>query len=387
MTTRAVYRMRPLEIAVGWVPGHVTAPFMISGAGREPRDALDDILRSALLRAPCVVAFSGGRDSSVILAAATAVARREGLADPIPVTRWHPGLKAADEESWQRRVVDHLQLVQWHRVRLDGQLDLIGPYARRVLKRHGLVWPSAAHAMLPVMDAAGEGTVLTGEGGDEVFGVHRITPLSRIRAGDRSRAALREAAVAFAPSRLRAAATTRRLDQVLPTWLRPVARDAVRPLLVADEVDGPLRLRASLRRLLSRRAWVVGRATLDQLADDAGVACRHPFMEPSFVGAVADVSAPLGFPDRTTALETLFADLLPGDVLRRQSKAVFNAALFHDDARAFAASWDGDGIDHDLVDADRLRVEWVGDHPSALSGPLLQVAWLDDSQTHPAAGP
>ena len=50
----------------------------------DPRPTLERILLGALQRAPCVVAFSGGRDSSALLAEATRVARVHGLEDPVP---------------------------------------------------------------------------------------------------------------------------------------------------------------------------------------------------------------------------------------------------------------------------------------------------------------
>ena len=72
-------------------------------AARTPREALDDAIRPALVDGPCYVTFSGGRDSSAVLAAATALARREGHALPVPVTRVYPDLPDTDESDWQRR--------------------------------------------------------------------------------------------------------------------------------------------------------------------------------------------------------------------------------------------------------------------------------------------
>ena len=51
----------------------------------------------ALRRPPCLVSFSGGLDSSALLAVATAVARREGLDDPVPATLVVPGSPESDE--------------------------------------------------------------------------------------------------------------------------------------------------------------------------------------------------------------------------------------------------------------------------------------------------
>ena len=71
----------------------------------EPSAALERAVLPALLRPPCVVSFSGGRDSSLVLAAAVAVARSEGLAAPIPITVRFPASAESDEQEWQERVV------------------------------------------------------------------------------------------------------------------------------------------------------------------------------------------------------------------------------------------------------------------------------------------
>src|SRR5215212_1324990 len=51
-----------------------------------PLEALEEAVLPALTQPPCLVSFSGGRDSSSVLAAATRAARREGLPAPVPVT-------------------------------------------------------------------------------------------------------------------------------------------------------------------------------------------------------------------------------------------------------------------------------------------------------------
>jgi asparagine synthase (glutamine-hydrolysing) len=50
------------------------------------RDALENAMLPALRRSPCFVSFSGGRDSSAVLAVAVEVARRHGLPEPVPAT-------------------------------------------------------------------------------------------------------------------------------------------------------------------------------------------------------------------------------------------------------------------------------------------------------------
>src|SRR5690625_7336371 len=108
MAREADRYVRPsaFEIAVCWMHG-VDPPTAVPPTSKSPRDALDDAIRPALVGGPCFVTFSGGRDSSAVLAAATELARRDGLPDPIPVTRTSPGLPAAAEPGWQRLGIDH----------------------------------------------------------------------------------------------------------------------------------------------------------------------------------------------------------------------------------------------------------------------------------------
>src|SRR5579884_3063930 len=58
--------------------------------------ALESVLVAALSRPPCAVSFSGGRDSSAVLALATDAARRHGLELPVPVTMRFPSVTAAE---------------------------------------------------------------------------------------------------------------------------------------------------------------------------------------------------------------------------------------------------------------------------------------------------
>ena len=78
------HELSPLEVASGLVFGLLPAAEAAPAAGppEDPLEALEAAVRPALERSPCVVSFSGGRDSSAVLAVATQVARREGL--PLP---------------------------------------------------------------------------------------------------------------------------------------------------------------------------------------------------------------------------------------------------------------------------------------------------------------
>ena len=70
-----------------------------------PAEAIDQVLLEALSRTPCLISFSGGRDSSAMLAAAVAVARREGLDLPVPATLVFPQSEDSNEDEWQAMVL------------------------------------------------------------------------------------------------------------------------------------------------------------------------------------------------------------------------------------------------------------------------------------------
>ena len=119
--------------------------------GTEPLSMLEGAVLPALARPPCVVAFSGGRDSSAVLAVATGVAKKEGLPLPVPVTQVYPDNPETDETRWQELVIRHLGLTEWERVEVTGELDLLGPVARRLLTRHGLLWPPNFYTFEPLI--------------------------------------------------------------------------------------------------------------------------------------------------------------------------------------------------------------------------------------------
>jgi asparagine synthase (glutamine-hydrolysing) len=139
----------------------------------------------ALSRPPCKVAFSGGRDSSAILAIATYVARRHGLHDPIPLTFRYEEYPRTWEDEWQELMVRHLDIRDWEIVAIRAEFDVLGPTARDTLHRHGLFWPPNSYTMMPMFQAARGGSLLTGRGGDEVFHslvkVKKMTPIQIVR--------------------------------------------------------------------------------------------------------------------------------------------------------------------------------------------------------------
>ncbi len=370
-----------LELAAGMVLGEPGAVDPLPTAtGRSAAcvlEALERELLPALRRPPCLVSFSGGRDSSAVLAVAAAVARREGLELPIPATNRFRSAPSAAEGEWQAKVVSHLGLSEWLRIEHSDELDLIGPYAQRVLRTVGLVWPPNVHFHLPLLDAARGGSLVTGIGGDELFAAARrmraVAVLARlVRPRPRDLLAV---PFAFAPVRVRRAVIERRTPIEAP-WLRDRALRLVRAIDAAETASEP-------RRLAERMAWWRGLrylrvaiAPLDALAAAGDVQVRHPLFGRELWGAVASLAAPHGFAGRSSAMRLLFGELLPDEILARRSKAHFDEAFWNQRSRAFALAWDGTGVPEEWVDRDALAQHWRGEHPAAQSFTLLQAAWL-----------
>lgn len=345
--------LTPLEIATGM-------PFGAPRRGAPlpaPSVHLDAAILPALRRGPCLVSFSGGRDSSAVLAAATALARREGLPLPVPATLRAPGAAAADEARWQERVVQHLGLEDWIRVEIADELDVIGPYARRVLRAHGLLWPCNVHFHLPLFELARGGSLLTGIGGDELFAAAAAPTWRRQLLG-------------LAPRPLRRAVLARR-EPVPFAWLTPAARRAATAARAAEAAAEPRRVGARMAWLRGLRYLELSLPALQRIADDVHVA--HPLL---YAGLWSAVAARGGFADRTSGMTALFGDLLPADVLSRRSKAHFDEIFFHRHSRAFARAWDGTGAPEGLIDAEVLREHWLGPEPCAQTFTLLQALWL-----------
>jgi Asparagine synthase len=373
------YRMTPKEIAWGWVPGGDVAPEPLTASSQTPIGALEDAIRLALLRPPCIVLFSGGCDSSLLLAVAIRLARREGHPEPIALTRRYPGVKGAEEDDWQELVIRHLNVASWEKHDATSSHDLLGADARASLVRHGVVWPPLVHTHRTVLAPAANGSIVTGEGGDEIFGTHRLAPL---RVVARRRVPIRPkmatyAALAVSPQFIRRAAARQILRKSQKTtWLRPRTRREMVTLCAKDVAEEPLDWRAAVQRHPRLRPVRLAGQTMRAIANEVGVQRIDPLLDPVFLSAYTTSGGRFGPLDRTTALFQFFSDLLPSEVLARTSKGRFNQAAFGIDTRAFVDSFDGAGLDPDLVDADALMRTWRSDEPNALSFALLQSCWL-----------
>jgi hypothetical protein len=375
------YRPTPLETAWGWVPGW--QPADPSDAGRPamtPRAALEGIVVDALQHSPCIVTFSGGRDSSAVLAVAVAVARREGLPLPVPLTQVFRSAPETEESSWQELVLRHLEVTDWIRHSFDDEMDVVGPVSAAGLRRHGVIWPPLAYSQQLAFDVARGGAMLSGEGGDEVLGPQRITPMTQLaaRRAPLDRRAVKHLGFALAPWPLRRAAMQwqARSEQQL-AWLRPAAAKEYRAAMADEVARYPLRWDHSIRALRRRRAVRTGLfRNFDLLARESAVHYVHPLLDATFLEALAAFGGPRGFASRTEAMRALFADLLPPAILARSSKAVFNASAINIHSRSFIASWTGAGVDPELVNPDLLLAEWQSPSVDSRTFMLLQQAWL-----------
>jgi asparagine synthase (glutamine-hydrolysing) len=359
--------LTPLDRATGIVLGASRRPEPLPAAVPAPA-ALEAVLLPALRRGPCLVSFSGGRDSSAVLATATRVARRHGLDDPVPITNVVDGARDADESEWQEAVVAHLGLADWVRLRWDDELDAVGPVAQRVLRRHGLLWPCNAHFHEPLLARAAGGSLLTGFGGDELF----LAMGAEVRPGGRAR---RAAMAAFerAPAAVRRPVLRRRRPLHLP-WLTPLGKRAATAAAAAHVAGEPSALARRLAWARSQRYLAVAADTLARLGADADVRVVHPLLDRGVWAAVG--ARGRRFADRTEGMRILFGDLLPDPVLARTDKAAFDSVFCGPHTRALAATYEGEGAPRELVDPAGLRTHWAHGEPRPQSLLLLQAAWL-----------
>ena len=377
--------MTELELACGTVYGFDDSlpPLLVGPVEPAPRIALQNAVRPALLRPPCVVSFSGGRDSSAVLAVATEVARTEGLPLPVPVTLRFPGAADSVENQWQDLVVHHLGLPDWQRLEMAEEMDIVGPIARPVLLEHGVQWPFNSYFHVPIFELAAGGSVLTGVGGDELFSAGQWHRENLVLSGRRRPSPLDPVRIALAltPAFVRRRYLARRIGpQRHPrTWLAPEALAASRRAQVESATRESLAFSRSIRRSWwPRRSRLVGQASLDALAAHHDVRCVSPLCAPELLASFIHARGWRAFTNRSQAMADLVGDLLPADLTSRPTKAGFGEVFFTSTARRFAQTWDGTGLNTDVVDTPRLKDLWTddGDVPDARSFGLLQAAWV-----------
>lgn len=378
----------PLELAAGQV---LTAGAPVDLEEVElfatPRAALEAVVLPALATGRCLVSFSGGRDSSAVLAVAAALARREGLDAPIPVTTRFPAHEPADESAWQEHIVHLLGLSEWLRVECGDELHILGPVARALVRRHGVMFPPNAHLHVPLFEPARDGVLLTGIGGDEIIGGVRFTRTAAVLAGKRFPRPRDVLGVGFSlsPLALRRALSRRALRGVAP-WLRPRAHRSATKALAVHFGAEPIAWADRLRWWLETPYLQAAQQTFDVLAADAQAGVGHPLVDPRFVATVARLPFHEHWTTRTEGMRRLFADLLPDDVLRRAGKASFGHIFAPGPRLELLRRWRGEGIDAELVDPVALRGVWGADPVDPSSIPLLQhVAHVLEDDTSGSA--
>ena len=383
-TATAAGALAPLELASGIVFGR--AARRPSFPRRPPASslaALEQALIAALQKPPCLVSFSGGRDSSALLAVATRVARREGLPEPIPVTGRFPAIPSTDEHEWQQEVVRRLGCRDWMPLEFTDELDLIGPVARRVMGWQGVPYPYNLHLLLPLMEPGRSGSFVTGLGGDQsFFAPGRALDVLARRARPVPRDGLRIAAAA-APRAVRRSALRGRVGMNYP-WLSATGNDALARGWLEEQTRQPLRWNARLREMWRSRFMQLTLERIALLGRQVDVEPVHPFLDAGFLAALAAEAGSTGFPSRSAAMRALFAEDLPERVVTRGTKASFNEVLCNRHTRRFVAGLTPDRLEQalgrldvdGLVDPRALADHWNQPDPLANSFILLQACWL-----------
>jgi asparagine synthase (glutamine-hydrolysing) len=377
--------LTPLEVAshilVGPDEGTRRAP---SSSHPSALAALEDALRRALARPPCLIAFSGGRDSSALLAVSMRLARADGLPLPVPITVRFAHAAAAEEADWQALAVRHTGAEDWIERDVGDELDLIGPVSAGIMRAHGLPYPYNLHLLAPLMEAARGGTLVTGLGGDQALlpAGNALDTLGRRRRPE-ARDALRVAA-GLAPRPVRRPLLRRREPSMNFPWLTPSANSELARGWLDDQVRQPFWWDRVLLNFWRSRFMQTTLRRIEALSDSIGTRVSHPLADPAFVAALARGGGRTGFSSRTEAMEALFGDDLPPELIGRESKASFNDALWGTHTSAFVQGLDETrlrlALDRlgliDVVDVDAVMTHWSGEERLANSFLLLQACWL-----------
>ncbi|MFG1841378.1 asparagine synthase-related protein [Micromonospora sp. NPDC049175] len=357
-------RPTPFDLATGTLLGVGPPPprRQVPAGVPDPLGALDAAVLAGLTRPPCVVSFSGGLDSSLILAMAVRAARREGLPDPVPVTWRFTGAPRADESDWQHRVIGALGVGgSWQILRADDDLDLVGPVARRLLHRHGVVHPVNLHLHLPIAELAAGGSLLTGAGGDQILAGWRRPQASSLR------------------GRLwwlRHTARTRQGPAEMFAWLRPtVAREAYRAQRAEQRAE-PRRLRQRIAWHTRRRDLRMTCSALAALAAEHEATAIQPLLDEGFLAALALRYGGHRNVGRDRLLAEIVQGALPAEVTAPRRKARFLEVFFRTPTREFVSSWDGSGADEEVVDPEALRALWSRWPIPGGTASLVQQLWL-----------
>jgi asparagine synthase (glutamine-hydrolysing) len=318
-----------------------------------------------------------------VLAVAVDEARRHGLPLPVAFSLLYPGAEGTNEGDWQELVVRHLGVEDWEKFHVPPTAgELLGPSVLGSVTDHGLLWSPAVHTMVCWLPSLRGMTVLTGEGGDEILGAQRVTPLraalSTVRHDPRralDRRLLRRALEPLQPVAVRRKRWASNVSD-LWSWLRPSAREQALHDVGVAATRQPLAWRAAVRSEPRRAAVRRGEVARRMVAGRWAVRLVDPLHDPAFVESFARQGGLLGWSGRDAAMHRLFHGLLPDAVLYRRSKAYFNRVYFGPESREVARGLTAD-VHPEWVDQDRLRHMWQADLVDAGVTALAQAAYLD----------
>lgn len=377
-----LYAPSVFEVSSGWLHGFISGAVVSESSEEGAAEALRNVLRDPLLGGPCVVPFSGGRDSSLLLAVACSVAREAGVGLPTAVTFRYPGQSEADENDWQEMVMNHLAGLgfrpAWRIREISDELDVVGPTMAPLLEEVGHpLWPPGVAGTVAMAREAAGATVLSGEHGDSVLGMRRATVLSsalRRRGRGLSIAHWRMVAAAATPRPV--AAVGVRLKGWYPPWLAAAGRHRWRRLAAADTRQEKLRWDESIRRTVAGRGAAIGSRTLEQLAHRVGSRLLMPLADTRVIAALAYEGGSRGLGSRRSLMGVLGRELLPESLYARETKASFNASRLNGSTRMTVAGWRGEGVDPQWVNVSTLQAIWSAGPIPPLTAGLIQAAWL-----------
>ncbi len=381
--------LETLELLSGIVFGADETTAALPRGDGDPLAALERALIPGLESPPCGVAFSGGRDSSAVLAVASEVARRHGLPEPVPITLRFPGVEHTEETAYQESVVRHVGASDWERLEPGGALDVLGDVATGLTLRHGSLYPGNIHFLVPMLDRVGGGTLLTGLGGDEILSGNEHHAVAAMLAGRRrpTRTALRLVAKRYvAPHRDRGTLAGQLTEHF--RWMRPETRAELVGRVLEDETRDRVSAAKQLRRGAYRFRYLHrARADLGRVAADRGVAVDHPLLDAGFVAGLADRVGFVGLPSRTAMMQRFFRGLLPEDVLARTTKARFDDIFWTTETTRVAGALPLEEF-AEFIDVPALLDLWASDRPKgntfllakylmALSRITESPSWVD----------
>jgi asparagine synthase (glutamine-hydrolysing) len=364
-----------IELALGMPLGIVPDALVLPTVQRSPRQELERIIvQQYTAQRTVYVCFSGGRDSSAVLALAVHVAARLGALPPVPITLRFPDHPESDESQWQESVIRHLGLTDWIVIERPDA-DLLDPVVTGLLAARGLFYPSQIGSYLPIVAAAAGGVLLTGEGGDESFGGWQFRPaLHPVAWGPRG--ALKAVAVAALSRGSGSMRRWYRRRSVPYPWLTAAGREAADRALDDPAELEPVAWRRYMAWAFARRAWYLAQDTLTGVGESSDCRIVHPLAERALLGSLASAWPRRGPGDRTDVMQAVVGDLLPQPLVARDDKAILASVFVGARTQQFIERWDGSGVDAEWVDRDVLREVWARRYPYAGSFSLLHQAWL-----------